>query len=80
MKTISDLTTDDFEHCIDSLANPIPVPVNLLIEKVEEFAKIRYNGVSVSNDFIQDINNYIGSDATDLANGILNNINGKLYE
>lgn len=80
MKTITDLTPLDFEDCIDSLPNVIPVPVEILIEKVEEFAKKYYNNGLVSNNFIQDLNNFIGADATELSSAILNNINGKLYE
>lgn len=80
MKTISDLTTQDFENCIDSLSNTIPIPINILIEKVEEIAKARYNDGSVSTDFIQDLNGLIGADHTELGTAILNNINGKLHE
>jgi hypothetical protein len=80
MKTISDLTTQDFENCIDAVSNNIPIPIDILIQKVEEFAKKRYNDGLVSNDFIQDLNGVIGADHTELGTAILNNINGKLHE
>lgn len=80
MKTIEELTIKDFEDCIDSLPDAIPIPIDFLIEKVEQFAKLRYNGESISTDFIQDLNNLIRTDSTELGTAILNNINGKLHE
>ena len=90
MKNINELTNDDFEECVD------PVTIQLtshpqiieLIDKVDELAKIYYNGNFVSADFVSALGIYISSKTDNnttqqlesFGAEVLSNINLKLNE
>lgn len=90
MKTIEELTGVDFEECVDPVTDELTnIPqIAMLIGKVEELAKLFYNGTFVSADFITYLSFYIKRNTIDnttqqLENfgaQVLSNINLKLNE
>ncbi len=54
MRNINDLTRIDYEECIDPASDQLTVIPNIVevVSKVEELAKLLYNGTFVSADFI----------------------------
>lgn len=90
MKNINELTGIDYEECVDPASDQITrIPqIAELVEKVEEIAKLYYNGSFVSADFISALNVYMQtkvSEATpqeleNFGSEVLSNINLKLNE
>jgi hypothetical protein len=90
MKNINDLTGVDFEECVDPVTDQLTnIPqIAVLVEKVEEIAKLFYNGSFVSTNFITYLSYYLRRNTIDntmqqletFGAQVLSNINLKLNE
>lgn len=90
MKTINDLTGVDFEECVDPVTDELTnaPQIAMLVEKVEELAKLFYNGTFVSANFVTYLSYYIKRNTVDnttqqletFGAQVLSNINLKLNE
>lgn len=90
MKHINELTIFDYEQCIDSASNALNSMPEIIefIEKVEEIAKLFYNGSFVSTNFITYLSYYLRRNTIDnttqqletFGAQVLSNINLKLNE
>lgn len=90
MKTINDLTGVDFEECVDPVTDELTnaPQIAMLVGKVEELAKLFYNGTFVSANFVTYLSYYIKRNTVDnttqqletFGAQVLSNINLKLNE
>ena len=90
MRNINDLTQIDYEECIDPASDQLTVIPNIVevVSKVEELAKLFYNGSFVSANFISYLSYYMKRKTLDnttqqlesFGAQVLSNINLKLNE